>query len=107
MGISLGMSFGIYVTLGLICLCMFGGNIDESLLDNVDDETSVESYIIRFSFLLVLACHIPYIFFSGKESLCIIVDEMMRGKMTKALEVSLSRAVNIDLKGEDSNEDKK
>ena len=79
MGISLGMSFGIYVILALISVYMFGSTIDESVLDNIDEETNVPSYIIRFSFSLVLACHIPYIFYSGKESLCIIVDEIMRG----------------------------
>lgn len=86
MRISLGMAFGIYVSFSLISIFKFGGPIFESILDNVDEDTDFESYIIRVLFLIVLACHVPYIFFSGKESLCIIVDEIMRGKMTKALE---------------------
>ncbi len=96
MCMSLGMSFGVYVTLAMIFLCIFGGSINESVLKNVDQETNFESYIVRVSFLMILACHIPYIFYSGKESLCILVDEIMRGNMTKALEASLKRAEIID-----------
>ena len=93
MRISLGMAFGIYVSLAITSIYKFGGTIFESVLDNVDEETNFESYIIRVSFLLVIACHVPYVFFSGKESLCILVDEIIRGKMTKAFE---ARALIID-----------
>lgn len=83
------MSFGIYVLLGIISVYLFGSTIDESVLVNVDEETSPSSYVIRFSFLLVLACHIPYIFYSGKESLCIIVDELKRNSTSLALSKKL------------------
>jgi hypothetical protein len=90
------MSFSIYITLGLISVYMFGSIIDESVLDNIDSETNFSSYVIRVSFLLVLACHIPYIYFSGKESVCIIVDEIQRQSMTKALESTLQRSLIVE-----------
>ena len=49
--------------------------MSDSVIDNIDEESNVYSYIVRGSFLLVLACHIPYIFFPTKESFLIIVDE--------------------------------
>jgi len=63
------------------------------LLNNVDTETSVTSYIIRISFMIVLACHIPYIFYFTKESLLIMIDETRRRSMTHALELTLQKAV--------------
>ena len=69
------LSFAIYVSLGLLSIYSFGSELKSSVLSNVDEEQNTYSYIIRISFLLVLACHIPYIFFPTKESFLIIIDE--------------------------------
>jgi len=56
------------------------------VLTNVDEEKgSVISYIIRVAFLIVLACHIPYIFYTGKESMLIFLVEAIDKQMSKAL----------------------
>ena len=75
----------IYITLGILSIYIFGTDLEASVLDNVDQETNVYSYIIRACFLLVLAFHIPYIFFPTKESLLIIFDEAENKSMTKTL----------------------
>jgi hypothetical protein len=78
----------VYITLGIICLYDFGTALDANVLTNVDEEKgSIISYIIRVSFLIVLACHIPYIFYTGKESLLIFIVETVDKQMSRALEM--------------------
>lgn len=72
------MSFLLYVTMAILSMYVFGSGVNESVLSNIDEESTISSYIIRSTFMVVLACHIPYNFFSGKESLLIIVDEYRR-----------------------------
>jgi len=50
------------------------------------DPSRKESFIVQLLFMLVLACHIPFIFFSGKEALCIIADEIDRRSISKTLD---------------------
>ena len=85
----------LYITLSVISLYTFGssiGNGDTStILHNLGKECSDcsscpwESTVLRFMFLVVLACHIPFAFFSGKESLLIVIDEIDRKSISKAL----------------------
>ena len=72
---------------------MFGGTLESSVLLNIGDahprgqETKSfwEGYICQIAFMLVLTSHIPFIFFSGKEGVLIIIDELMRKSISSAL----------------------
>ena len=46
--------------------------------------------VIQIAFIVVLFCHIPFLFFAGKEGLCIVVDEIRRNSISKDLETRLS-----------------
>lgn len=44
---------------------------------------------MQFLFMIILACHIPYLFFSGKEALLIMIDEVMRESISLTLSKKL------------------
>ena len=73
---AIGACTGIYIIVGLLGIFFFGMVIEKSILANIADEGKIwESITLRLIFLLVLACHIPFIFFTGKESVLAMVDE--------------------------------
>jgi len=84
----------LYVLLAILSIYMFGSGVHSSILEDValeceGNDCPWESIVLRFLFLIVVACHIPFIFFSGKEGLLIIIDEISRRSISKALEMKL------------------
>jgi len=78
--------FVVYSLFSVVCLLMFGSALSQDVLDNVDKERgNWETYFLRFVFLIVLVCHIPFVFFTGKEALLMIIDEVDRKSISKAL----------------------
>jgi len=70
------ISFAIYILFSVFSIYMFGRTVNENVLNDVDLMAPVPSFSIRIAFLVVLGCHIPYVYFSGKESLLIMIDEL-------------------------------
>lgn len=56
-----------------------------SVITNVDQEKNVYSYMVRLAFMVVLACHIPYVFYPTKDALLIIFDELKNNSMSKII----------------------
>jgi len=88
------MTSVIYVAVAVIGIYMFGDLIESSVLDNIGTEYITnsstgkqfwEAYTVQIAFMIVLACHIPYVFFAGKEGLCIFVDELDRKSISNVL----------------------
>jgi len=90
---GIGLTFFIYTFLSVVCVFMFGSGVvvSTNIMDCVNKEYAIdhgrwESFVLQFLFMIVLACHIPFIFFSGKESLCIIIDEIDRRSISTTLD---------------------
>ena len=90
---ALPLTGTIYFAVGIICAMMFGSTLESSVLLNIGearhannpDKSFWEAYICQISFMCVLMCHIPFIFFSGKEALLTVVDEIQRKSISNAL----------------------
>lgn len=89
--LGLGLTSIIYLSVSLICLFMFGASLQGSVLLNIGNAHTAdggiywEALIVQISFMIVLVCHVPFIFFSGKEALCIMIDEIQRKSISSAL----------------------
>ena len=85
------LTFSIYTCVAIICMFMFGAGLESSVLDNfghsetADGKPFWEAVIVELAFMVVLTCHIPFIFFSGKEAVCTIIDEIDRKSISSAL----------------------
>jgi hypothetical protein len=80
----------IYITVAVISVAMFGAQVSTVVLENIgqarhDGKAFWEGYITQLAFVVLLSCHIPFIFFAGKEGLLIIVDELDRKSISNAL----------------------
>lgn len=76
------MTTVLYLSFAVISLLLFRGAITNdvlgnfSVLQNAKGNPFLETMIIQMAFSVVLFCHIPFVFFSGKEACLIIVDEI-------------------------------
>lgn len=75
--VALSETIVIYVSTGLLVIYLFGSGVDPNCLVNIANEGgNVLSYLNRIFFAIVIACHVPYVFFYGKEGICIVIDEI-------------------------------
>lgn len=85
--------FCIYTTVGFVGIYRYGV-VKSSILDDIA-ETKVhlwENYVMQVLFMIILSCHIPFCFFFGKESLLLLIDEIMR----KSISYTLSKKILQD-----------
>lgn len=79
------MSGLIYTFISMLSIYMFGTNLKTDILDNIAVIDGWVSTFLRTIFLFVLACHIPYIFFSGKDSVINLYLEIKNRKISEYL----------------------
>ena len=83
---TVGALTTVYLLMAGLTMFFFGTTLDQNVLNNVIFEGKTwESMVLRIMFLLILACHVPFVFFNCKESILIMVDEFNRQSISKAL----------------------
>ena len=78
-----------YMSMGLICVSMFGEEIKSDVLLNFGDRAGVISISIRMIFSVLLLIHIPFIFMPTKEFALVLHDEIARRSISDHLEKKL------------------
>ena len=79
------LGFVLYFIISVLGVYNIGIKVDQNILNDIGKEKSIESIVLRIIFLLILSMHIPFVFFTSKESMLIIVDEYNRMSISKAL----------------------
>jgi hypothetical protein len=89
---AIGFSSLVYTLIAILAIFRFGSSIQSNIMANINAEgKDVLSIIVRVSFLLVIACHIPFIFFSGKECFLNMYFELTKRAISKALEMKMNK----------------
>ena len=87
------LCFSMYNLVSVPIVYLFGSYIKESFFDNmaVEGNNTWHTYVCRFAYLLIIVSHVPYIFFPAKESFLVIIDEIHRRAVSKALEEKIKQ----------------
>jgi amino acid permease len=83
---SIFMSFFTYSLIGILGSLFYGQTVKIDVLQNLGEDPFTSNLIMLGTFIVILACHIPYIFFSCKECSIILVDEWMNQSLSHDLE---------------------
>lgn len=68
---------------------LYGEKININLFHHLEDDDSFLSRGIRYMFLIIFVCKIPYIFFPGKLALFNIIYEFRTKSISNSMSVSV------------------
>ena len=75
-----------YLATAAAGVLLFGTKIQPDILTNIAKITGKVSIFIRLSYSFLMLLHIPYFFFSIKEYVLVLFDEVMNRSMSQHLE---------------------
>lgn len=104
-GLSMGFCFVIYMSISIISVLAFGTEIKSDVLLNLGVYSDFLTIILMIMFMIIAAMHIPIVFFVGKDSLLIIIDELVRRSTSESkcrLQSNIDNAITRSMAGANS-----
>lgn len=71
----------VYLSVSLFIIYMYGSNVNKVFFENLkgnNDSITWEGVSVRCVYLVIVACHIPYVYFACKEAGLIIIHELQK-----------------------------
>jgi amino acid permease len=84
---ALLFTMGTYTLLSMVSIVYFGqDNIKPSIFENIQEQEGISSILLRFLFLIIFFCNIPFVFFAGKLALMAVISQCFFEKKPSAIE---------------------
>ena len=85
----------VHIAVSVVALLKFGTYLKGNVLENVSDLDGALPVIVDITFLLITTMHVPIVLFVGKESVLIIIDEIMRKSYSNTPRAAIDDAYNL------------
>lgn len=79
-----------FIIVGICGCLMFGSKVESGVLKNIGTRDGTVSIFIRVTYCVVLLFHIPYFFFTIKEYVLVVYDEIATRSLSTHLEIKLA-----------------
>ena len=73
--LALSFVFLTYCVFSFLAFLSFGLDIDPNIFENLKYDDGIISHSIRFLFLVIFICNIPFAFLAGKECCLVLIME--------------------------------
>lgn len=77
------IAFLVYNISPLLAFAIFGKKVEKNMLKSISKEEGALPIILMFVFLVIAVMHIPLIFYTGKEAVLIMIEEIRHGSYSQ------------------------
>ena len=88
--IAILVLYTVYMGFSFCVVYEFGSSLKHSVLDSIMEQKKLTSSLfIRIIYMIGVICHIPFLFFSLKESVLIVMEETWNKSLSTQIETAL------------------
>lgn len=75
----------VYLAFSFLAFVTYGDAINPSIFQNIKNDGTYLSVIIRIMFLTIFAFNVPFLFLPAKENILVLIEEVRNKSMSKAI----------------------